>query len=141
MLEELIFQLYWSLLEPNMTLLEKDTLRCAAVDSIRRLYDTGLLGGDNVSVIDYALSVFQYRRLDWVDSYIIARCILQQEPFATFDVAMMRTRSLLQQNGGRIPVISSYTLPLVDLPSYVFITAADQKNFRRAGLLQLDKMQ
>lgn len=99
------------------------------------MYIDGYLSGDSEGVIDFALDVFQYRRLDWVDSYLIAREIVLHEPFTTFDFAMMKTAAAIKTHGNKIPVVSSYTLSVNDLPANVFIRAADRKDFVRQGLL------
>lgn len=137
-LEELIYRLYWAKITASTSLEERDRLRNSTVLSILDLYLDGHLSGDNADIVSFALDIFRYRRLDWVDSYLIARYILRRESFGTFDGAMTKTARIIKDAGGNIPVISGYTLSLDELPSHVFVKPEDVKSFKRAGLLHLN---
>lgn len=137
-LEELIYRLYWAQITESTPLEERDRLRNSTVLSILNLYLDGHLGGDSDNLVPFALDLFRYRRLDWVDSYLIARYVLRGESFGTFDGTMTKTARIIKDAGGKIPVISGYTLSLDKLPSHVFVRSEDIKSFKRAGLLHLD---
>ena len=139
--EELLYRIYWEpLASSDRSLHTKDDLRDKAVKSIRGLYANHYLGGANKALIFFALDLFRYRRIDWVDAYLIARQVLLKETLVTFDSDMFKLGQVLKTTEGKIPVISGYTLPVDNLPGHVFVRAEDKKAFMRSGLLHLEDL-
>lgn len=103
---------------------------------IRTLCQGGMIC-EGTGVFVCAMQVFQYRRLDWVDSYLIARKMVLGEDYSSFDKKAMHDMDVILESGNRIPVISSYTQSLDDLPPRVFIQEKDVKHFIEAGLLHI----
>ena len=139
---EILYKIYWDVIDREgiQDLHGRDRERSFAAQAIFQLYDEGLLGGSNELVIRLGLELFMYRRLDWADCYLLANKSLNNESFTTFDSGMLRLLNDIAVSGNKIPVISSYTLPVDELPSHFFIRKQDKKQFEKAGLLHLEDL-
>lgn len=136
---ELLYNLYWGVIKRDgiTDLIEKDKQRQRAVAMIKSLYNDGLVVSEGIDVLFVALDIFMYRRIDWVDSYLVARKLLYSEDIVTYDVGVLKVLTEMGPNSGKIPVISSYTLPISSLPTHMCIRPEDTKRFEKLGLLNL----
>lgn len=136
---ELLYSLYWGVVRDNgiCDLESKDRQRRYAVDSIKNLHTKGLVSSEGIDELFLALDIFMYRRLDWVDSYLVARKLLYGEDIVTFDTGILKTVNEMHICNGKIPVVSSYTLPVSSLPMHMCVRPDDAKRFEKLGLLNL----
>lgn len=119
-----------------LSLHHKDKIRSRLVAELMALYTEGANFQDS-GVLVCALLIYKYRRLDWVDSWLLARKVVLGEGIVTYDEDLLRNADIMASNGNRIPVISSYTQPLDDMPPRVFIQDKDVRHFVEAGLLHI----
>lgn len=112
-------------------LAEKDIARNVAVEFLQTYIVNDNISCEDTSLIIYALDVYRFRRLDWVDSYLIARRILYNESFCSFDSDMLKVTNRILQLGGKIPIISGYACDIDVLPAHVVKDAGigDKMNF------------
>lgn len=134
-IEEILHELYWSHYRECADLRARDALRMKSVQLVKMFYTLGYVGGDNSLIICVALDFFMYCRLDWTDSYLLARALLKHESFTTLDQRLLKLYMEAVSLGNRVPVVSSYTLSLDSLPSHMCIREKDRKSFEKLNLL------
>lgn len=96
------------------------TLRmlCSLIDNYPRL-------SCDRFVLRYALQVYCYTGLDWVDAILISRALRVREEFESNDNWMREMYQKIVTHSGRIPLRRGWTLSTECLPETVYIEEAN----------------